>query len=477
MQQFGGFSIGSRRSLGLTERVVGKISSQRSDFVGLAILLFLLGLGQVFGQQQPNQSIPDAPSAVQQPSQLPSAPQPQTPPQEAPADKPKIQQPAVPPNSPPPSSSAPADSPTTAPAEENPAGPPPPMNITTVPAGSVPKNQSDSQDQLYKIVTNVNQVMVPVRVTDESGRLVSGLLARDFSVYEDGKKQTMNFFTSDPFALSTAVILDLGVPDATLQKVNQTFPALEGAFSQFDEVALYVYGESVTRLQDFGAVNRQLEAKLNQLKTVRGENDGVPVTSGPMGPNGPAINGVPIGQPTTPVVTPSKRAHALNDALLKAAFDLGKQDKIRRKIIFIVSDGREYRSDASYSAVLQVLLSNGIMVYGIAVGSSSIPGYRTLEKLHIPGQGYSDILPKYANATGGEILSENSRSAIESVYERLMGDARNQYTLGYVTRTTPSDTRREIEVRVGRPGCKSSDVRPCINVYAKEGYYPLPASR
>jgi VWFA-related protein len=359
---------------------------------------------------------------------------------------------------------------------ENP-GPPPPMKITTVPSGSIPKNQSDSEDQLYKIVTNVNQVMVPVRVTDESGRLVSGLLAKDFSVYEDNKKQALNFFTSDPFALSTAVIFDLGLPDATLQKVNQTFPALEGAFSQFDEVALYVYGESVTRLTDFGAVGRQLEAQLNQLKNVRGENNGVPVTDGPMGPNGPVINGVPVGQPTTPVVTPSKRAHALNDALLKAAFDLGKRDKVRRRIIFVVSDGREYRSDASYNAVLQVLLSNGIMVYGIAVGSSAIPGYRTLEKLHIPGQGYSDILPKYANATGGEVISENSRAAIEDIYERLMGDARNQYTLGYVTRATPSDTRREIDVRVARPGCKSSDARPCVNVYAKEGYYPLPASR
>jgi hypothetical protein len=104
-------------------------------------------------------------------------------------------------------------------------------------------------------------------------------------------------------------------------------------------------------------------------------------------------------------------------------------------------------------------------------------GYRALEKLHIPGQGYSNVLPKYASATGGEVLSEYSRTAIEGVYQQLIGDARNQYTLGYVTRATPSDTRRDIEVRVARPGCKSSDLRPCVNVYAKAGYYPLPAGR
>jgi VWFA-related protein len=447
--------------------VVVKVIS-RKRIAGLAALFSLLAANTAFPQQQPTQPIPDAPSAVQPPPP-PSAPQP-TSPEEKPAGGKPI--PAIPPNEAPPSSSAPAPA-----SQEEQPPPPPPMKITTVPPGGATKEQPGPQQELYRIVRNVNQVIVPVRVTDETGRLVSGLLAKDFSVYEDGKKQAMNFFTSDPFALSTAVVLDLGLPDATLQKVNQTFPALEGAFSQFDAVALYVYDERVTRLTDFAGVGRQLDAKLNQLKTVRGENNGVPVTGGPLGPQGPVVNGVPVGQPTSPVITPSKRTHVLNDAILQAALDLGKQEKARRKIIFVISDGREYRSDSSYSAVLQVLLSNGVMVYGIATGSSAVPVYRKLEKLHIPGQGYSDILPKYANATGGEVLSEASRSAIENVYQQLIGDARNQYTLGYITRATPSDTQREIEVRVDRPGCKSSDLRPCVNVYAKQGYYPLPASR
>jgi VWFA-related protein len=432
----------------------------------LVIALCFFGLGEAFAQQHSNQQIPDAPSAVKPSDQLPSAPEPQTPPA---TNGPGEEQapPPVPPNTPPPSSSAP---------EEDRTEPPPPAKVSTVPSGVAPRDQSGSQEPLYKIVTNVNQVIVPVRVTDESGLMVSGLLYKDFSVYEDGKKQTMNFFTSDPIVLSTAVVIDLGMPDLSLQKVNQTFPALVSAFSQFDEVSLYVYGESVTQLTDFATVGRLLETRLNELKaTARGENNGVPVTSGPMGPNGPAINGVPIGQPTTPVVTPSKRAHVLNDALLKAAVDLAKQNKARRKIIFMITDGREYRSDAKYNAVLQVLLSNNIIVYGVDVGNSAIPGYRSLEKLHIPGQGYSDIMPKYVSATGGEMLAENSKKDIEGVYQRLIGDARNQYTLGYVARAAPIYTRREIEVRVSRPGCQTSDFRPCVNVYAKPWYYPLPA--
>src|SRR5439155_1423728 len=82
--------------------------------------------------------------------------------------------------------------------------------------------QVGATDDLYKIVTNVNQVLVPVMVKDGSGRLVNGLLPRDFSVYEDGKKQKLNFFTTDPFALSAAVIFDTGLPDVALEKVKQT---------------------------------------------------------------------------------------------------------------------------------------------------------------------------------------------------------------------------------------------------------------
>ena len=445
---------------------------------GVAILLFFLTLGVAAAQQQTQQpgdqkqDIPDAPSASRPPQPFPTTPPVE--PQGAPAtEPPSVDQPPSG-NEPPPSYAKPAPS-----AAEDATTPPPhPLDVKTVPeGGATPDAGSSSQDELFKITRNVNQVIVPVRVTDDSGHLVNGLLPKDFSVLEDGKKRVLNFFTSDPLAISAAVVFDLGMADVNVQRVNQTLPALEGAFSQFDEVAIYTYSTTVGRMADFGSVGKRLDAALNQLKNDRGENNGVPVTSGPLGPQGPMINNIPVDRSIPPPISPAKQAHALNDAILAAAMDLGKREKSRRKIIFVISDGREYRSNASYSDVLKVLLSNGVLVYGIGVGGSAIPGYKQLERLHIPGQGYSDILPRYANATGGEILSEYSKAAIESAYQRAIGDARNQYTLGYATAATPSSTYREIEVRVGRPGCKSSDLRPCVLVYAKAGYYPLPISR
>jgi VWFA-related protein len=341
------------------------------------------------------------------------------------------------------------------------------LNITTVPEGEATKEKPGAQEQLLRIVLNVNQVIVPVRVTNDSGLMVNGLTSDNFTVFENGVQQPMNFFTSDPFALSAAVIFDLSMPDSAVQKVNQTFPALEGAFSQFDEVSLYTFSQSVARITDFAGVGRKLTAALNDLQYVRGRNNGPPTLDGPFGPQGPTINNEPIDPNVPRVMVPPKESHVLNDAILRAAIDLSKRDKARRKVIFVISEGREYRSQASYQDVLRVLLSNNIMVYGIGVGSAAVPVYGKLEKLHLPKMGYGDILPKYANATGGEILDEFSSSAIGSAYARVLGDARNQYTLGYMAHGG-STAYRQIEVVVHRPDLK---------VYAKDGYYPLPPPR
>jgi VWFA-related protein len=442
-----------------------RLSNRQRKVGGLGVALLFLTSGVAIAQQDSQkQEIPDAPSTAQPPkapvNPLPSAPQ-ATPPANQPA--PQTETPAAKPPE--------AEAPT----------PPPPFKVDTVPEGGSTQEAGTppgSQEDLFKLKSIVNQVLVPVMVKDDGGKLVSGLLPKDFSVLEDGVKQKLNFFTSDPFPLSAAVILDTGMPDVALQKVNKTFPSLEGAFTQFDEVAVYTYSGTYSRVKDFSDLGQTLYTTLNSLKTVSGSNNGPPVTSGPLGPHGPVVNGIPVESPVPPVVTPPREAHVLNDVVLKAALDLGKRDRARRKIIFIISDGREYGSDASYSDVLKVLLSNNILVYGVGVEGAAIPLYGKLQRaVHIPKFGYADILPKYANATGGEVYNELGQAAIDKAYAHVIGDARNQYTLGYLGRANLSTAYHQIEVRVSRPGCKNSDLRPCVNVIAKDGYYPLPPGK
>jgi VWFA-related protein len=315
--------------------------------------------------------------------------------------------------------------------------------------------------------------MVPVTVKDSDGHLVGGLRSTDFSVLENGVKQKLTFFTSDPFALSAAVVIDTGMPDVGLKKVQDTLSALQGAFSQFDEVGVYTYSSTVSRVSDFNDVGKELTAVLNEIKSYSGANNGPPVTSGPLGPQGPVINGRPIDFPVDPVSTPPKIAHVLNDAILMAARDLSKRDRTHRKIIFVISDGREQGSSASYKDTLKVLLTQNITLYAVGVEGAAIPIYDRLQRIHLPKtngiMGYSDILPKYVNATGGGTqYSELTKADIERAYTAAMGDARYQYTLGYSPKSNIGGYR-DIDVQVLH--------HPNIKVYAKAGYYPLPAPR
>jgi VWFA-related protein len=424
-------------------------------------------------QQQPKDSIPDAPSATRPPQPLPNAPLPDAPPPNAPATKRAPSQDPTAPipteqNTPPVTGSATTNG---APgASGTPDGSI--RDAKAGPPGRVPQPGANTRDELFTIIRNVNFVSVPVTVKDRnSGRLVDGLLPKDFSVFEDGVKQKLTYFTSDPFPISAAVIFDLGMPDEAVQKVNQTFPALEGAFSPFDQVALYTYSNVVTKLTDFTVATQKLSSILTLVKQEnRGRNNGVPVTSGPMANQGPMVNGIPVtgGGSTASVSTPPRESRVLNDALLRAALDLSKQERTRRRVIFVISDGRELRSNASYADTLKVLLTNGISVYGIATDSSALPVYKQLSKLHLPRQGYDNLLPKYAYGTGGEVFSELSQQAIERAYASAAGEARNQYTLGYQAKPAQASTYRDIEVKVDIPN---------LEVRAKAGYYPLPPGR
>lgn len=401
------------------------------------------------GNHQSSQDIPDAPSSVQPPSaKLPAAtPDNQKKPDEIPfpGDAPR-------------KTEQHSDEPT----DQAPA---PNFSVDTVPSGSTPKNQINPKEDLYTIVKPVNFVLVPVMVKDTDGRRVDGLLPKDFSVMENGKKQPLSFFTSDPFQLSVAVVLDIGMPDVAVQKVNQTYASLVGAFSPYDEVALYTYSSTVSQVTDFSGNGAKLTAILNEMKLVRGRNNGPPVLNGPLA-SGPTVNGAPVGGPIIqPVNTPPREAHVLNDAILRAALDLSKRDRTRRKVIFVISDGRELGSKASYGDVLRLLETRDIQVKAVVVDGGALPGYRQLEKIRLKGQGYSNILPKYTNATGGgQPFNELSRNAIEDAYAQITSEARNQYTLGYSPKPIPGSTTayRSIEVLVDRPKLKIS---------AKDGYY------
>jgi VWFA-related protein len=164
-----------------------------------------------------------------------------------------------------------------------------------------------------------------------------------------------------------------------------------------------------------------------------------------------------------------KEIHTLNDAIFAAAKVLAHTEPERRRIIYVISDGREQGSKVSQKEVQRFLLTNNIGVYGTLVGESAVWGLGYLDKIHLPLLPRNNILPKYAATTGGTLDSEVSRDGIERSFARVTEAARTEYTLGYnspIPATSPA--YRKIEVRVNRPG---------LTIVSKDGYYPTPVKQ
>ncbi len=136
----------------------------------------------------------------------------------------------------------------------------------------------------------------------------------------------------------------------------------------------------------------------------------------------------------------------------------------RRRIVYVISDGKEYGSTAKFPQVVKYLNQNQIAVFGTLVGDSSLWGIGFLDRMHLPLMMRDNILPAYANATGGNFDSEFLRKGIETSFAKIAEEVRTQYTVGYYTHEPFIDGKyRQIEVKV---------LRPNLTVIAKKGYYP-----
>jgi VWFA-related protein len=317
-----------------------------------------------------------------------------------------------------------------------------------------------------------NFVEVPVTVKDSKGNLVSGLTYRDFNVYENNTREPLKLFTVDPAPLSIAFVIDQSLTADVMAKVNNSLDAIQGALTPYDEVAIFTYANGTQERSTFtGAQSARLPFVLSMTKTA-GTEMLVPINSGPFGScsvtkNGGCVDpnmqqGGSTGNPD--FITIPKEIHTLTDAILKAAKELSTRPKGRRRIIYVISDGKDAGNKATFKEVLKFLQTNKIAVYGTAVGDSARWGEGYLSRLHLPFTMRENILYLYTAATGGTLDSENGLNGIEKSYQKIAEEARNQYTLGYLSHESIYDEKyRSIEVRVSRPG---------LEVISKKGYYP-----
>ena len=420
-----------------------------------ALVAFGLGFGVLAQQQTP---VPDAPTP------------------QAPTALPGVQGPITPgigagetPSGPGGSSSA---------SQPQPVQPPPPPASQPPAATAPPANTQETPPEegiraLNTVIhAQVNEVVVPVTVKDSKGNPVAGLTWRDFTVYENNVREPLRVFSVDAAPLSVAFVIDQTLPANFMRNVNESMGAIQGALTPYDEAAIFTYTNGAKEWTGFtGAQGPRLPAVLS-LAQSSGSDPMVPVNSGPLAgcnitQNGGCVDpnlqpGRSTGDST--FITIPKEIHTLNDAILRAAKELSTRPKERRRIIYVISDGKEYGSKATWKEVVRYLQTNNIAVYATVVGESARWGEGWLDRFHLPFEMYDNILYKYVAATGGDMFSEGGVNNMEKSYAKIADEARNQYTLVYASHESIYDDKyRSIDVRVDRPN---------VVVTAKTGYYP-----
>lgn len=319
--------------------------------------------------------------------------------------------------------------------------PPPPP-----PAQAQPQEQTP--DQRARIRTTVELVVVPVTVKDSKGNLVDNLGKNDFRVFEDGVEQQISVFSTDAVPLSAVVLLDDDLKPKAADQLHKSMLAIAGAFSEADEVGLAKFASFFTPVMDFTSNNDQLMTELKRI--VSGEDTFPdPESNAPH----PTAGDHPIpGFPTGPQqATVDKSTKHIDDAIHDAAEALRGRDRGHRKIIVLVSDGVDAKTNTyNYDQTLALLLSSDVSVYAIGTDAALLR------------RGASP-LSRYARATGGDTYFVSNQAALSRAYSQVAEQARHQYTLSYVPMGTDrTQNYHSIEVRAERPG---------LEVLSRDGYY------
>jgi VWFA-related protein len=308
--------------------------------------------------------------------------------------------------------------------------------------------QRQTSDPRARIRTTVELVIVPVTVKDSKGNLVADLGKNDFRILEDGVEQQVSVFATDAVPLSAVVLLDDDLKPKAADQLRRSLLAIAGAFSESDEVGLAKFASFFTPVMDFTKENDQLMAGLKQIISGEGSLPD-PESNAPH----PTAGDHPIpGFPTGPQqATVDKSTKHIDDALHDAAEALRGRDRDRRRVIILVSDGVDAKTNTyNYDQTLALLLSSDISVYAIGTDAALLR------------RGASP-LSRYARATGGDTYFVSNQAALSRAYSQVAEQARHQYTLSYAPMGTDRNQNyHSIEVRVERPG---------LEVFSRDGYY------
>jgi VWFA-related protein len=288
------------------------------------------------------------------------------------------------------------------------------------------------------IKVNVNVVNVLCTVRNKANGLVGGLEKRDFTVFEDGKLQTITDFTRETdVPLTLALLVDVSESQERLIDVERraAHDFFTHVLRQKDEAFLISFGAEAELLQDSTNSPKLLLDGLNQLRL------SVPVGGLHPGP-------VPTMQ--------NQAGTILYDAVYLAANEKLKGD-VGRKAIIVITDGVDTGSKISRDQSIEASQRADSIIYSIFYQDAAAYG-----PFGGGGGGYGE-LQRMSTETGGRVFRVDRKYTLEDVFRDLQEELRSQYSITYTPTNSKHDgTFRKIDLKTSTKDYK---------VQTRKGYY------
>ena len=275
--------------------------------------------------------------------------------------------------------------------------------------------------KLPRIRAEANLVLVPMTVTDPMNRLVTGLEAPNFEVFDNNTGQVIKSFSTEDAPVTIGIVFDLsGSMTSKFGRARRALSEFMRTSNPADEFFVVGFNDKPAVVVDYTSDVDDVEARMVMLR-------------------------------------PENRT-ALIDAVYLAVNKL-KDAKYDRKALLIISDGGDNRSRYTESELRRVVRESDIQIYSIGIFDTYAP---TTEEEMGP-----ILLTDICEMTGGRMFRVSDMGDLGDIASRISAELRNQYVIGY----RPSDLKkdgswRKLKVRlVPPPGL------PTLTVHFRQGYY------
>jgi VWFA-related protein len=289
------------------------------------------------------------------------------------------------------------------------------------PKPSAPPSTAQTPANPTVIRVPVYLVDVPLTVTDKKNRMVITMTKDDFSLFEDGTPQTIQYFSRE-----TDLAMRIGL---LIDSSNSIRDRLR--FEQ--QAAIDFLTDTIRKGKDFAfVVGFDVEPQLVQDYT-----DNVERLAG-------SIRGLQAGGVTS-----------LYDAIFfsckEKLYFFPPPEPYLRKLMILISDGEDNRSEHTREEALAMAQRAGVTIFAISTNRSGAEARG------------DKVLKRFAEETGGRAFFPFEASDLAADFRAIGRDLRTQFLINYTSSNTARDgTFRHISVE---PVDKSLHVR------AKTGYF------